>query len=117
MEREKFGEGEFHWIGYRQRMPRLVLNFLLQEFKTSFDTQKDLLVLDAPTSPRLRRGEARLVLGIASLRFDFFIKNVSMIVFYGGRSSIGRAPGCGPGGWRFKPARSPQKIIPTEFFL
>ena len=31
-----------------------------------------------------------------------------MVVDYGGRSSVGRAPGCDPGGRGFEPHRSPQ---------
>ena len=36
----------------------------------------------------------------------------SCVVYYkhGGRSSTVRAPGCGPGGWRFESARSPQDL-------
>src|SRR5690348_2310807 len=33
----------------------------------------------------------------------------SGVTAHGGRSSVGRAPGCGPGGRGFEPRRSPHK--------
>ncbi len=37
--------------------------------------------------------------------------------FYGGCSSVGRAPGCGPGGRGFEPHRSPHLYMPSHFLL
>jgi hypothetical protein len=61
--------------------------------------------------PKLQERETFVPFGAAALTALLpGIDSCGTNQFDGGRSSVGRAPGCGPGGRGFKSRRSPQQI-------